>query len=97
MAAWYRENVEGVETAREVLLWRKAGDSRRLQGRLRCEGNSVEERKTERGLLGQRKRPRQVNGANTLEVGPSRGAKAKRGAKKPIRSLATLINKTLRV
>jgi hypothetical protein len=85
------ENVEGVETAREVLLWWKAGNSRKLQRRLWCEGNSGEERKAERGLLGLRKRPRRVNGANTLQVMPSRGAKATRGAKKPIRSLATLI------
>jgi hypothetical protein len=66
VAAWYRENVEGVETAREVLLWWKAGNSRKRQGRLWCEGDSVEERKAERGLLGLRKRPQRVNGAKTL-------------------------------
>jgi hypothetical protein len=91
VATWCREDVEGVKTAREVLLWWKVGDGPKLQRRLWCEGDSVEERKAERGLLGLRERPRRVNGAKTLEVMPSRGAKAKRGAKKPIRSLAPLM------
>lgn len=41
---------------------------------------------------GPRKLPQLVNGANTLEVKPT-GLKATRDAKKPIRSLATLIIK----
>jgi hypothetical protein len=90
VAAWCREYAEGVETAREVLLWWRAGDGLKSRRRLRCEGDSGEERKAERGLLGLRERPRRVNGAKTLEVMPSRGAKARRGAKKPIQSLATL-------
>jgi hypothetical protein len=32
VATWYRENAEGVETAREVLLERKAGNSPGKEG-----------------------------------------------------------------
>jgi hypothetical protein len=32
VAAWYREDVEGVETAREVLMWWKAGDGPSCRG-----------------------------------------------------------------
>lgn len=60
--------------------------------RLRCERYSGEERKTERGLLGPRKQPQLVNGVKALKVKPT-GFKATRDAKKPIRSLATLIIK----
>jgi hypothetical protein len=32
VAAWCRENAEGIETAREVLEWRKAGNSPGREG-----------------------------------------------------------------
>ena len=59
--------------------------------------DSVEERKAERGLLGKRKRPQQVDGAKALKVRSPMGSKAKREAKKPIRSLTPFDYKTLRV
>jgi hypothetical protein len=68
VATWCQENAEGVETAREVLEWRKAGNSPGREG-----GSGVKEtlERSERlreDCQGLRERPWQVNGAKTLKV-----------------------------
>jgi hypothetical protein len=62
------------------------------QRRLWCEGDSEEERKTERGLLGLAyAAPAGQRRKDPIGHALSRGYKVKRGAKKPIRSLTPLI------